>query len=214
MSLADSVSVLRLLLVGAMWPLALNGEGRLVGIGVLLCGLTDILDGRLARLSGTESRHGARLDALADTALLISVLGWMAILHPSLVTDDAGILVVTGAIYAGSVASSLAVFRRFVDPRQVSAKIAGGLLYAFALFTLLSGVYVPLLLTIAAGALAIASLESIIRALTDSRTIQPIGMASMPRSQAPHAPNEVPSSTSASPSIAISAAPTATDIRP
>jgi len=214
MSIADWVSVLRLLLVAAMWPLALSGQERLVGLGVLLCGLTDIVDGRLARRLGVESRRGARLDAIADAAVLVSVAAWLGIFHPTLVADNAGLLALTAALYAASIASSLAVFRRVVDPRQMSAKIAGALLYAFALFTLLSGVYEPLLLTVAAAALAIASLESVLQAMTERRTIQPSGMASVKRSQAPHPLNEVGSSTSASPSIATSARPTATDTRP
>jgi len=214
MSLADWVSALRLLLVAVMWPLALSGLGQLVGFGVVLCGLTDFLDGRLARRLGVESRRGARLDAIADGALLVSVAVWLGVLHPSLVADNATLLAVTGGLYAASVASSLAVFGRAVDPRQVSAKIAGALLYAFALFTLLTGVYEPVLLTVAAAGMAIASLESLMKALAERSTIQPNGIASVMRSQAPHALNEVESSTSASPSIAISATPTPTDIRP
>ena len=214
MSLADWVSALRLLLVAVMWPLAFSGLGQLVGFGVLLCGLTDFLDGRLARRVGEESRRGARLDAIADGALLVSVAVWLGVLHPSLVADNATLLTVTGGLYAASVASSLAVFGRAVDPRQVSAKIAGGLLYAFALFTLLSGVYEPVLLTVAAAGLAIASLESLMKALAERRTIQPNGIASVMRAHAPHAPNDVGSSTSARPSITTSATPTATETRP
>ena len=67
MSGADWISAARLLLVPILWPLAVTGHGRLVGVGLLVAGLTDFLDGRVARRSGHESRHGARLDAIADT---------------------------------------------------------------------------------------------------------------------------------------------------
>lgn len=214
MSLADWVSALRLLLIAAMWPLALSGQGRLVGFGVVLCGVTDFVDGRLARRRGGETRRGARLDAIADGALLISVAVWLGLLNPSLIAENAALLAVIGALYGASIASSLVVFRRAVDPRQASAKIAGGLLYAFALFTLLTGVYEPLLLTVAAAALGISSLESVIKAMAERRTIQLNGIASAMRSQAPHALNEVASNTGASPSIATPATPTASDIRP
>ena len=40
----------------------------------LLCGLSDVLDGAVARLTGTVSRLGERLDTLAD---IILVAVWM-----------------------------------------------------------------------------------------------------------------------------------------
>src|SRR2546430_16444768 len=104
MSLADWVSALRLLLVAMMWPLALSGLGQLVGFGVVLCGLTDFLDGRLARRLGVESRRGARLDAIADGALLVSVAAWLGVLHPPPVADNATPLAGTRGLYPAATA--------------------------------------------------------------------------------------------------------------
>lgn len=47
----------------------------------LLCGLSDVLDGAVARLAGTASRLGERLDTIAD---IISVAMWMVLFIPAI----------------------------------------------------------------------------------------------------------------------------------
>jgi phosphatidylglycerophosphate synthase len=211
MSAADCVTFLRLLLVPFIWLLALQGQGRLVGFGLILAGVTDVLDGYLARRLGQVSTRGARLDAVADLTLLVSAAGWLQLLHPEIARDNGALLATTAALYAGGVAAGLIVFRRVVDPRQLTSKIAGGSLYVFAVITLLTGDYEPLLLRLALLALIVSSVESIVTAI---RTIQASGIASSNRSQAPQASNDVASSPSPITSIPTSAMPTANEIRP
>lgn len=47
----------------------------------LLCGLSDVLDGAVARLAGTASRLGERLDTIAD---IIFVAMWMVMFIPAI----------------------------------------------------------------------------------------------------------------------------------
>jgi cardiolipin synthase (CMP-forming) len=211
MTAADWLSASRLALAAALWLPALMGHGRVVGIGLILAGITDALDGRLARRLGTASRLGARLDASADLALMISAGCWLGILHPALWTDNSTWLVLAALMYIVSSAVSWLAFGRLVDPSQVTGKLAGGLLYGFALVTLLSGAAEPLLLRIALLALALACAETLVRAIS---TIQASGIASSTRSHAPHAPNGVASKTAPSTSIATSAAPATRQITP
>ena len=211
MPAADHLTFLRLLLVPLIWLVALQGQGRLVGLGLIVAGVTDALDGYLARRLGQVSTRGARLDAIADIVLLVSAAAWLQLLHPQIARDNGPLLTVAAGVYVCGVAAGLVAFRRAIDPRQVSSKIAGGALYAFALITLLSGDYEPLLLRLALGALLFSSVESILIAI---RTIQARGIASNKRSQAPHASNEVASSPSPITSIPSSATPTANDAGP
>ena len=51
-SLADALTCLRLLLVLLIWPLALQGHGRLIGIVLIGTGVTDFFDGYVARRLG------------------------------------------------------------------------------------------------------------------------------------------------------------------
>ena len=76
MSAADWLSSLRLMLVPLIWIPALQGHGRLVGLGLIAAGATDVLDGYLARRRGEVAPRGARLDAIADIVLLVSAAGW------------------------------------------------------------------------------------------------------------------------------------------
>ena len=211
MPAADYLSFLRLLLVPLIWLVALQGQSRLVGVGLIAAGVTDALDGYLARRLGQVSTRGARLDAIADIVLLVSAAAWLQLLHPDIARDNGALLATTAALYACGVAAALIAFRRVVDPSQLTSKIAGGALYTFAVITLLTGGYEPLLLRLALLALIVSSVESIVTAI---RTIQARGIASSNRSQAPQASNDVASNPSPITSITSSATPTANDTGP
>ena len=211
MTVPDWISATRLGLVVLLWPAAIAGQGRLVGIGLVLAAVSDAVDGYLARRMGCVSIRGARLDALADSALMLSAGAWLAILHPTLLGDNAPVLAAAGALYAASTAASYLAFGRLVDPRQLSAKVAGALLYGFALVTFLTGSYEPILLRIALLALAASCVEGFMKAI---RTIQVSAIASKPRSHKPHASNGVMTNTAAATSIASSAHPATRQILP
>jgi len=211
MSAADWLSGSRLALTGLLWPAALLGQARVVGIGLVLAAITDVLDGLLARRLGTVSKRGARLDAFADLVIMFSAGCWLAILHPTLLTENAASLAAVAVMYVASTTASWLAFRRLVDPRQLTGKLAGGLLYGFALLTLLSGTAEPLLLRIGLLALAASCAETFIRAM---RTIQVRGIASSARSHKPHASKGVTNKAAPRASIATSAAPATRHIAP
>lgn len=205
MSAADWLTSARLLLVVLLWPVAVAGAGVLVGLGLIAAGLTDALDGYVARRSGRQSTRGARLDAVADIAVMLSAAAWLELLHPQIAAESWPILTVTAVLYAASLGAG------GVDPRQASGKVAGGLLYLFALLTLLTGEYEALLLAAALVALAVSSLETIFKATT---TIHATARASRTRSHAPQALKGVSRSTAPLASVVTSPTPSATDTRP
>src|SRR5438874_13316847 len=92
MAAADYLSFLRLLLVPLIWLVALQGQSRLVGVGLIAAGVTDALDGYLARRLGQVSTRGARLDAIADIVLLVSAAAWLQLLHPDIARDNGALL--------------------------------------------------------------------------------------------------------------------------
>jgi hypothetical protein len=155
--------------------------------------------------------RGARLDAVADTALLLSAAAWIGILHPDVVRDHAALLFAMAVVYALSTGASWVAFRRLVDPRQLSAKAAGGLLCLFALATLFTGVVAAALLVLALAALAVSCVETIV---TASHAIHARATASSHRSHAPQNANGVVSSTSPATRVVTSSAPSPTDTRP
>ncbi len=223
---------LRLLLLPVIWWCALLGDGRLVGVGLILAGVTDFIDGFVARRLGQASPAGARLDLIADTLLLLSAMAWIGLLHPEIVRDNTGLVAGAFSIYLASVAVGLLKFRRLPNLHLYSSKAAGGLLYAFAVITLLTGGYDRLLLTLAASAFIVSCAETVAgqllfsavdarmgsvllvrRRRAETRTIQAMGSARKQRSQAPTA-NVVGSSTSPINSTPIAAAPSPKDRGP
>src|SRR5256885_8460108 len=76
MSVPDWLSAARLILVGLLSPFALAGEERVVGMGLIAAGLTDALDGLVARRLGVASRRGAGLGAVARVGLCPFAGGW------------------------------------------------------------------------------------------------------------------------------------------
>ena len=228
--IADLLSGMRLLLIPALWIAAVLGNGLLVGMGLLVAGATDFLDGYLARRLGQESAAGARLDSLADNLLLISAMVWIDLLQPEILSNNLLLVVFTFATYLASLSVGLIKFRQLGNLHLYSSKVAGGALYSFAVITLITGVYEPPLLWIAAAAFIFSSAEtllaqlllsavdenigSIFLALTrraDITTIQAIGSARKKRSQTPHTANVVGSSASPTSSTTTSAAPNTND---
>jgi len=69
---ANAMTWLRILLVPVIWVFALLGDGRVVGAGLIAAGVTDFLDGFVARRFGTASPAGARLGPNARTLVLLS----------------------------------------------------------------------------------------------------------------------------------------------
>ncbi len=195
--LPDLLSGARILLIPVLTMAALAGSGRLVGFGLLLAGATDFTDGYIARRLGAATPRGARLDALADNLLLASAPAWLLWLHPEILTTSWALIAAAGAIHVASLRAGL-------TRRRLGSKLAGGCLYAFALVTLLSGVYEPLLLTIAAGVLIASSAENLLVTMTKA-----IATSRNARSHRPHAEKPVGTGTTAIVSSAIIATPSA-----
>jgi len=226
---ADAITWLRLLMLPVMWWFALLGQGGIVAIGLLLSGVTDMLDGFVARRTGSESTAGATRDLIADALLLLSAAAWIGLLHPEVVRDNVALLAGSLSIYLASLAVAWFRFHRLPILHLYSSRAAGGLLYAFALLTLISGRYDRLLLVVAAAAFIVSCVETITcvllfsdfgpkigsvllarRRRAETRTIQIMGSARKQRSQAPTA-NVVGSIASPISSMPTAEAPRAKD---
>ena len=218
------------MLIPGVWIAALLGNGRLVGVGLLVAGATDFFDGYLARRLGQESAAGARLDSLADNLLLISATAWIELLHPEILSQNTVLVVATVAIYLASLSIGLMKFHQLGNLHLYSSKVAGGALYSFAVITLITGVYEPLLLWFAAAAFMVSSTETLLAQVllsavdenmgsiflavqrrAASSTVQPIGSTRKQRSQAPHSANVVGTSASPTSSTPSSTAPNANE---
>lgn len=214
--LADWCTGVRLLLVPLVVWLGLLGQGRLVGAALILAGLTDFLDGYLARRLGQQTAHGAWLDSLADSLLLVAAAASLEILHPRILRENTLLIAATSIVFAASVVVGLIKFRKLGNLHLYSSKVAGALLYSFAVLTLFRGAYERPLLMVAAGALIVSSAETLLarRRRADVTTTHDIGSASKQRSQTPQPLNVVANNATPIASITSSAAPITTEITP
>ncbi len=73
-ALPNLITVLRILLVGPMSAFLLQGRYREAMVIFIVAGLSDALDGLLARHYGWTSRIGAALDPLADKLLVAALI--------------------------------------------------------------------------------------------------------------------------------------------
>ena len=230
--MADAITWLRIVLLPLIWVYALMGDGRVVGAGLIAVGVTDFLDGLVARRFGQVSPAGARLDLIADTLVLLSAVAWIVVLQPEIVDDNAALIACAFLVYLIAVGIGIVNLRRLPNLRLYSSRVAGGLLYAFAVITLIGGRYDRLLLAVAVGAFIVSCVETVAgellfsvadanigsvllewRRRADISTVQASGSASKQRSQAPTA-NVVGSNASPISSIPADAAPTRNESRP
>jgi cardiolipin synthase len=128
---ANQITVLRLLLIPAFVLLVMYGHLGWALLTFLFAGLTDLLDGLIARLSGQKTDLGAWLDPVADKLLLVTTFVILTIPDPALpnrlplwltilvISRDVAILLTVAIV-------NLAVGRRTFRP-SIFGKIATGL---------------------------------------------------------------------------------------
>ena len=101
--LPNIISVIRM--AGTVWLLFMKPLSPLFMVVYTLTGVTDALDGAIARKYGTTSELGAKLDSIADllfyTVILIRIFPVMWVTLPKVIwVAVAAILVVRGCAYA------------------------------------------------------------------------------------------------------------------
>ena len=108
----------------------------------LLCGLSDVLDGALARATGTVSRLGERLDTIAD---IIFVAVWIALfIHAMNVGRWLWIWTgVIALIKVVNVISGLAMKKGFVVKHTIANKATGILLFLLPMIIHWESIKIP-----------------------------------------------------------------------
>lgn len=162
---ADHLTAFRLLALPALWALALTGHGVALGIGLALAGLTDVLDGPVARRTGRSTRFGSQLDSIADLLLMGSTVAWMALLRPAFLVENAIALLVWAGIGIAALVVLWVRFGRFGDLHLYSAKAAGVVGYVFAVWLFIFGDYSPAFWALTIGLGILAASETLLAAL-------------------------------------------------
>jgi phosphatidylglycerophosphate synthase len=166
---ADGLTLVRLVAVPILWVLAALGLPVHLGIGIALAGLTDVLDGPVARRTGRSSRVGSQLDSGADLLLMASIVAWMAWLRPDFLAANLVPLALWATIGTASLVATWLRFGRVGDLHLYSAKAAGVAGYVFVVWLFVLGDHSPLFFALAVGLAILAATETLLIALTRRR---------------------------------------------
>lgn len=129
MNLANAISLARLLSVPVIVWLLLKREWTLAFALFVISGISDAVDGLLARRFGMQTELGGYLDPLADKTLLVAiylVLGWLGHLPDWLVilVVSRDILIVGGALLSSAMGYPVAMRPLFVSKLNTVTQIA------------------------------------------------------------------------------------------
>ena len=160
--LPNLISILRLLLVPVIIGLIANGEWQFALYGFIVAGLSDALDGYIARAYDLRTELGAHLDPLADKALLVSmfitlgILGlfpiWWVIV---VVTRD--VMIVGGILLAWLMGSPMAMRPVFLSKLNTVGQIV---LAGSALGVKAFGLDIPSVLSYGGGVVMLLTIAS------------------------------------------------------
>lgn len=126
-NIPNALSVTRLLGVPALIVLVERGHVNLFVAGYALLGLTDYLDGKLARAWNQATAFGSMLDSVADIAYYVSTAYFAWRLFPAYVTPSIPYIEACLTLYALLMVVSRLRVGRILLPHTHLSRLAGAL---------------------------------------------------------------------------------------
>ncbi|WP_319370786.1 CDP-alcohol phosphatidyltransferase family protein [uncultured Ilyobacter sp.] len=174
--ISNQVTLLRFLFLFIMWLGVFQKKPTYyLAFGFILCGITDFLDGFLARKLNQITEIGSRLDSWADNFLLISGILWTVMLMPEIFTDNKLIFLVTLGTYITFLLVGFIKFRRFANLHLYLSKFSTVVLYAFLVHAFFIGSYSKTFFYFTVGISFISALEGITVFLISSEVNENMG---------------------------------------
>ncbi|HUF37964.1 MAG TPA: CDP-alcohol phosphatidyltransferase family protein [Anaerolineales bacterium] len=165
--LPNRITAVRLLLVPLMWVFAVFQWPFFIGVGLILAGLTDILDGLAAKLLNQVSESGSKLDSVADFLVFLSAIIWIAMFRPEIISDHSTLASAAVLINLASLLVGWRKFRRFANLHLYSSKAAAAAAYIFFIHAFLIGDHRGLFY-LATGLYILSSIEALVLQLSRS----------------------------------------------
>jgi len=128
----------------------------------ILCGISDMLDGFLARRLHAESEIGAKLDSISDLIfVLVCIYKLIPIVDvPSWIWIWVGFVAFTKVT---NIISSLVVYKKILFPHTIANKVTGFLLFVLIPVLILTGSLIPTVVLCAVATFAAAQEGHLIR---------------------------------------------------
>ena len=127
-AIANYMSITRIVL--SITLLCITPLSMLFLLVYILCGITDMLDGYIARKMHTESTFGSKLDSIADFIMMLIL---MFVLFPFLPLTESIMMwiVIIGVIKVGSIVIVFIKYRTFEMLHTYSNQVVGFVLFLY-----------------------------------------------------------------------------------
>ena len=158
-NLANALSLLRLLLVPVLLWLAYERNSRWFLFCLIVSLVTDIADGKIARLLKQTSEFGSKLDSLADFGTYMTIPLCAYWLRPDFVRRERWFFILVVASYTVPVIFGFVRYHRLTSYHTRAAVYAAYLLGGATILLFADGPIMPF--RIAALAIAVAELEEV-----------------------------------------------------
>jgi len=132
-----------------------------IGVGLLFCLFSDLLDGAVARKLNQCSEFGSKFDSLSDQLVQISALIWVLMLMPEIFSENLLITIIAISLYASSLMVGLVKFKRIANLHLYLSKFGGLFLYVFLIHAFLFGEYNQFLFLVAGIFFILSSAETL-----------------------------------------------------
>ena len=154
--MANSITLLRIILSFGL--LFIRPYGAIFFLIYTVCGLTDILDGYIARKTKTESNFGAKLDTISDLVFFSVVI---IVLSDKIIKNPAYMFFIVSvcAIRLVSIVISFLKYRQFFILHTYGNKLTGFLLFFVPYFI---GFDISFLFYVVGGIALVSSVEELL----------------------------------------------------
>jgi phosphatidylglycerophosphate synthase len=157
----NQITLIRLLTTAVIWGMVIAKLYNYVGIGLIICFISDVLDGHLARRLHMCTKFGAKFDSLADNILIPSALIWLLMIKSELFIEQPLFLSLAILTYVFSLLVSYLYTRQINVSQLFLSKLSGLTQYIFGIHTFLTHHYNVELFYVTMGSFFISSLESL-----------------------------------------------------
>ena len=155
-TIPNFITFSRVLLLVAMWIFFFLKDTFVLGILFLIAGVTDLLDGFLARKLNQETEFGAKFDSAADNLLGFSFILWLPFLFPDIIAAHGKLIGIAVFFVAFSWLVAALKFKRNPEFHLTSNKVATVIIYAFVAHALFFGYNTVFLYVTLAAAVVMA----------------------------------------------------------
>lgn len=138
MNIPNILSVSRIILVIPLLYSAITNEKTLFLIIFIIGGLTDILDGTIARKFKTTTELGSKLDSIADYVFYPIGLASLFFLTPEVILENKVLMITTGLLALMLIIIKL-ISKKFITPHHYLSKISAASVYILIIYTLALG---------------------------------------------------------------------------